>query len=314
MQIGIVGITVVLGIVLRSSESKPLSGTHSGCGCKSLCTKSLTSTSAAHKKWEWCNVDKSCKVEGWDWCGATASLYKDASNASKGNIRQDENVKTQANKTRVSADYDLIHNGEMRSDAEQLAKTLKQLSDLKKAVTQKQRQQDQELADAQAQIRLANARRIDSEEHAKEESQKLRQHLRQAISKVGETDMAKTKVQGQLQEAKAQQAAIYRRLESTVTEKRAALEKLSAFKAAALKKQSETEQKLKEEAAEHAAAVKKLKMTKHKQHLAEKKMKEAQVGQQKAELRTFRLAVRGAVRGGTGVVKQDGKVDRWRIR
>merc|ERR1719247_3112646 len=59
---------------------------------------------------------------------------------------------------------------------------------------------------------------------------------------------------------------------------------------------------------------KELKGSKVSQHDAETKMQEAEVKREAAELRTFRLAIRGAVRGGTGVVDRNGTVARWRIR
>jgi len=46
----------------------------------------------------------------------------------------------------------------------------------------------------------------------------------------------------------------------------------------------------------------------------QKAKQEAEVRMQKAELRTFRLSVRGAVRGGTGVVDKHGQVPDWKIR
>jgi len=48
--------------------------------------------------------------------------------------------------------------------------------------------------------------------------------------------------------------------------------------------------------------------------VAQAKQKDAEVRRDKAEKRTFRLAIRGAVRGGTGVVEKDGTVKHWRIR
>jgi len=181
---------------------------------------------------------------------------------------------------------------------------------------------------------------------AKEETENLRGSLSKASLKASETDKKLSETEKKLSETEkkrqeadsktarvAETADILKKMQADTEDRlanarrksqetaevnrkfRAAATKgMSNFKAAMKQQLAEAERHTTDEAQKHAETVKQLEESRRQKEVAEQKMQVAQAGQQHAELRTFRLAVRGAVRGGTGVVQNDGTVKHWRIR
>jgi len=221
----------------------------------------------------------------------------------------------------------------------QVTETQRQLNEERFQKARLTHQLEEARVKAQSQARLALTKRLEVERQAAEQEQKLRQGLRQATAKLSETEKKRQETDSKLAtvqdklhasqeheaDTKKKLADTKNRLADTELDKITALDRLrlfkasaargmKSFKAAAKKKLMEEAAKTKDAQLKHADTLKKLDEARKQKQLAETKMQDAQVGQHNAELRTFRLAIRGAVRGGTGVVKQDGKVERWRIR
>lgn len=213
------------------------------------------------------------------------------------------------------------------------------LSDQLAEEHQKNLQQEKQIVDAQQQARHSEARRLDTEaakaknvEAAKEEALKLR-------LKLSETEKQRQAANSTAVKLQKLQAETLKRLESKTLESKAAAEGLKKFKQDAFQgisklkaaaktelakadlKQAVTEMRLENAQRSALGQAEKVKTTRKERELADKaknKMQkakqEAEVRMQKAELRTFRLSVRGAVRGGTGVVDKHGQVPDWKIR
>jgi hypothetical protein len=326
MQFGISSIVFACSFIFCLCGSKPLSS--SGCECTSGCGKSSTALFSDFGKWEWCNVDVKCNLQAWDWCHDTTALYKQVVN-----LKNEEHMKRSDAETKAAALQARLAEIQRLLKEEKMSKA--RLSDQLAEEHQKSLRQDKQIADAQQQARHAEARRLDTEaakarnaqqvEAAKEEALKLR-------LKLSETEKQRQAANSTAVKVQKLQAETLKRLESKTLESSAAAEGLKKFKLDAFKgisklkaaaktqlakadlKQAVTEMKLESAQRSALGQAEKVKKARSERELAEKDKQAAESRMQKAELRTFRLSVRGAVRGGTGVVDKHGQVPDWKIR
>lgn len=213
------------------------------------------------------------------------------------------------------------------------------LSDQLAEEHQKNLQQEKQIVDAQQQARHSEARRLDTEAaKAKNVEEALKLRL-----KLSETEKQRQAANSTAVKLQKLQAETLKRLESKTLESKAAAEGLTKFKQDAFQgisklkaaaktelakadlKQAVTEMRLENAQRSALGQAEKVKTARKERELADKNYmeaknrmqkakQEAEVRMQKAELRTFRLSVRGAVRGGTGVVDKHGQVPDWKIR
>lgn len=207
------------------------------------------------------------------------------------------------------------------------------LSDQLAEEHQKNLQQEKQIVDAQQQARHSEARRLDTEAaKAKNVEEALKLRL-----KLSETEKQRQAANSTAVKLQKLQAETLKRLESKTLESKAAAEGLTKFKQDAFQgisklkaaaktelakadlKQAVTEMRLENAQRSALGQAEKVKTARKERELADKNYmeaknrmqkakQEAEVRMQKAELRTFRLSVRGAVRGGTGVVDKHGQV------
>lgn len=321
----------VLSLFFYNAESKPLSLSNTGCSCSSDCSVSWAGhvqESSGGKSKEWCYVEAHCTARGWDWCGDGHMFYAQ---------KQEESTDDKAQVAWLKG---------------QLADTHTQLSDTQSdGRLLKKKLADAETKEANMALKEANTR-TELEAKQKEmvmmlgkqsaEAAALKADLAQAKSKqsatqkkLEETIFKESQTEESLHEAQLKQTALEKTLGATelkvkdiTTKYTDDVQAFLKFRTSAAKNLDDAESTLKKVEIARRSVQAKLEETEvkradaeHKivaavgsQQQAEEKQKVAEGKQQTAELRTFRLAVRGAVRGGTGVVDKQGKVERWRIR
>lgn len=327
-------VVCVLGLFFCRSESKPLALSNTGCACSSDCSTSWAG-SKEHTNKEWCHVEAHCTESGWDWCGDSHIFYAQKTHEGETNKAQVAWLKGQLAQTHTQL-------SESETDIHALKKKLADAR-LKESSVQTKLEKSEQTAEAKRKEMVLMLGRQAAEAKAlKEELAQSKAKQSDTQKKLQETATKEKQVEGDLQETQFKQASLEKKLGASelkvkdvtaqytddvqaflkfrtssakqlddanqkLANTESTLKKVELARRSVQAKLDETESKRAEAEGKIGAAV-------GSQQKAEQKQKVAEVKQQNAELRTFRLAVRGAVRGGTGVVDKEGKVERWRIR
>jgi len=333
---------LALGLIFHVYESKPLS--NSGCACSSGCGKSAMGDSP------WCYVESHCKVTGWDWCYDSQVLQlKIAQEQTLEERRKRTNHEKRIRDVERSSDAQVLNERVDRNYAETKMRNAERNSAaLSKTLSQVQQQlKEEEKLAAELKHRLDEAvfQEVKMGHKAQDAEAKIKdieQKLKNAVSTQSTTEKKLKEVRqkvldadSNLKAAHLKQADTEEKLKRSELKVQVANVKTNEFKVAvterlakAFRKQANTEEKLqstqrrgnqvatelKDAQAKQTETARKLAASEKKMQEVNKKMQEAEGKQHAAELRTFRLAVRGAVRGGTGVVKNDGTVQHWKVR
>lgn len=335
-------VTLALGCAQQIAVAAPEST--SGCSCTSVCGKSLVKNlMAGAPNVEWCKVEASCNTQGWDWCHDATELANEAGAVHASLYNKAEMQRIEEHAKRADAEQEVES---LKSQLTNMKKKLKvaEAQNAETAMSRRKIVQEAEFSRLKAEGEAKDL--LKKVEYAKAEAKNLRGNLTEATLKLSESEgerLAATKktadVEEKLHHAEEKSSDLGKRLKTSEEANEAAAQRLKRFKKAAVKgvrtlkaaakkklaeakqTQDDMQKKADQEAAKmhnlevkHAETVKELHDTQAAKHSAEESMKQAKAKQQSAELRTFRLAVRGAVRGGTGVVQKDGTVKHWKIR